>query len=277
MRLKSYKITPNPPSDWSKVQAETVDVYQTLPISSINDLKKPVGAGIFNFSGGAEDTDADASTGATKQGMVMRIAPQPFAEGACRLAYHGQVAKAVSELGADGHQMVFKSFKHAGKTANKRKQHLKQMEVSNVACFLARSYNASKCRPSHCSAVHFLPSVVLESKDDGREEQCYCVERALAGVSDGSVEFKKFSNNTGYWNEDELDETLLRFSEYTYNITGGYLMLTDLQGVKEACGSFMLTDPVVLCTDVNRFGHTNLGEAMMKKCLASTQAYRKSH
>lgn len=33
----------------------------------------------------------------------------------------------------------------------------------------------------------------------------------------------------GYWNMDFFNETLARFSKYTYDVTGGYLMVVDLQ------------------------------------------------
>jgi hypothetical protein len=51
-------------------------------------------------------------------------------------------------------------------------------------------------------------------------------------------------------------------------------MVTDLQGVLKD-NEFYLTDPVILCKDVMRFGHTNLGEKFMMKCIDSTRAYMK--
>jgi hypothetical protein len=53
-------------------------------------------------------------------------------------------------------------------------------------------------------------------------------------------------------------------------------MVVDLQGVK-ADGKFILTDPVVLCTDTSRFGCTNLGKGFMQKCRASAKAYLAMH
>ena len=72
--------------------------------------------------------------------------------------------------------------------------------------------------------------------------------------------------------QERLDEWLLRFALWTYEVTGGYLMVTDLQGVLTAEG-YTLTDPVVLCTDLTRFGSTNLGAEMMARCRASTEAH----
>ena len=49
-------------------------------------------------------------------------------------------------------------------------------------------------------------------------------------------------------------------------------MVTDLQGVKSD-GVFYLTDPVILCKDILRFGNNNLGKIFMKKCMESTKTH----
>jgi hypothetical protein len=45
--------------------------------------------------------------------------------------------------------------------------------------------------------------------------------------------------------------------------------VTDLQGVQKG-DQFYLTDPVILCKDILRFGNTNLGEKFIAKCIEST-------
>ena len=49
-------------------------------------------------------------------------------------------------------------------------------------------------------------------------------------------------------------------------MTGGYMMVADLQGVQAADG-YVLTDPVVLCEDVCRFGRTNMGPDGIRRML----------
>jgi hypothetical protein len=44
------------------------------------------------------------------------------------------------------------------------------------------------------------------------------------------------------------------------------MMVVDLQGVRTPT-DYVLTDPVILCEDVCRFGSANLGPLMMKKCV----------
>lgn len=97
----------------------------------------------------------------------------------------------------------------------------------------------------------------------------YFVEEALHG------DFTRYSYNSGFWEEERLDEWLLRFALWTYEVTEGYLMVTDLQGVLTENG-YTLTDPVVLCTDLARFGSTNLGAKMMARCRTSTEAHLES-
>ena len=88
----------------------------------------------------------------------------------------------------------------------------------------------------------------------------FCAEEPLPGPQDA---FKKFSNNAGYWNQDETCDTLLRFTLFTYRATNGCLLVSDLLGVRKG-RDFYLTDPVLLCTDCTRFGSMNLGEPFMK-------------
>ena len=86
-----------------------------------------------------------------------------------------------------------------------------------------------------------------------------CVERLLEG---GKTPFSKWMNNSDYAcgiDDSEYSATLEAFSHWTYQETDGYLMVTDLQGIR-AGDRFILSDPAIHCTDASRFGETNLGE-----------------
>jgi Alpha-kinase family len=100
------------------------------------------------------------------------------------------------------------------------------------------------------------------TKVDGSKEH-YNLEPELPPSQQG---FTKFSNNTGYWNVSKFDPTLALFSRWTYTQTGYFMMVTDLQGVKTDTGYF-LTDPVVLCHDLSKFGSTNLGPRFISRCM----------
>jgi hypothetical protein len=147
------------------------------------------------------------------------------------------------------------------------------MEVSNIAFYLSKVYNKS-FRRAYLGRVLFLPVCVVEDLDEAKEDagtRRFCAETPLPAEASS---FTQYSNNTGYWNEEHLDETLLRFTEFTYQATNGYLMVADLQGVRKG-SDFYLTDPVVLCEDVLRFGRTNLGGTFMHKCINATWAIMK--
>jgi hypothetical protein len=138
------------------------------------------------------------------------------------------------------------------------------MEVSTIAQFLADQYNKT-ARPENCPSIRFLTVNVVQAE----KGEYYCVEDYLPTAD---TDFVKYSNNTGYWNEEEMHQSLLLFTIFTHEKTGGYLMVTDLQGVRTDDDEFILTDPVVLCKETTRFGGTNLGPKFMEKCMTSTEA-----
>jgi hypothetical protein len=267
--LKDYQIPPSKPSadELNTRPAVEVKVFRNRGIKNMKDLQAPIDFGVLNFVlPGLAATDKTRT-----KTMFTRRAKDPFAEGETRIAYHGQLSRKKEDL-ADSTRsaVVMKSFKHIGTGLNAREQYLKQMEVSTIAHFLARAFNQSSDRPPHCSLIRVLEVCVVEEEDEDNEKlgnRRFCAEDPLP---DGN--FEKFSNSTGHWDEDLLDEWLLRFSDFTYQATKGYLMVTDLQGVQNGA-EFYLTDPVILCKDILRFGNTNLGEKFMLKCINSTRAY----
>lgn len=246
------------PDEWKSVREIPIKVLCNKAITSINDLKAPLHFGLVRFG-----KSASAETSEAK--MLMRRAINPFAEGEMRLAYYGKLGQDEAALTSDQADKILKSFKKTRKSSSDRKQYLCQMEVSSIAHFLAEGYNKT-CRPSHCPEVHFLAVNVIEVEGLGGER--FCAEDHLSG---DASDFKKYSNNTGYWNEDELNQSLLLFTQFTFDKTEGYLMVTDLQGVRNG-NQYILTDPAILCKDSTRFGGTNLGGKFIDKCLNATKA-----
>ena len=81
-------------------------------------------------------------------------------------------------------------------------------------------------------------------------QQFIAVENFIEG------EYNKYNNNAG-WINDNLNETSLiaqAFSHFSWQITRGYLMIVDLQGVNG-----VLTDPQIHCLNQKKFGKGNLG------------------
>ena len=167
-------------------------------------------------------------------------------------------------MGTEWQPAVTKIYKETAEGWNTLTQYLKQIEVSTISDFLAHEYNMIK-DPAHLP-IHFIRSHVAElTMTDGSVSHCHLEEELPAG------EFIKFKSNNGHWNVDKFDPTLAQFSAYTYRVTGNFMMVTDLQGIKTDDG-FHLTDPVILCHDTTRFGSTNLGAPFIDRCLESLKA-----
>lgn len=85
--------------------------------------------------------------------------------------------------------------------------------------------------------------------------------------------FQKFNSNNGWASDAEGWPTLLQaLSHYSYHITGGQLVLCDLQGGN--CGNDMvLTDPVIL-SRTKSYGITDLGPNGMSTFFSVHQCNR---
>jgi Alpha-kinase family len=240
------------PVDWSAQEACPVVLYTNDPVTSMDQLRD-------NKSWKLWSRRAEPTDGTHPQDVRLKVAPQPFAQGALRWAF-----KSLIKL--DGWQdAIVKLFKDSSRRMNTRAQYLAQIEISTIAAFLAEEYDKVK-QPQHLPITFFKSHVVEVTKVDGSKEH-YNLERELPP---SEVGFTKFSNNTGYWNTDHFDSTLAMFSQWTYAVTGKYMMVTDLQGVKTDTGYF-LTDPVVLCHDLSKYGSTNLGPKFIDRCMHSIE------
>jgi hypothetical protein len=191
-----------------------------------------------------------------KSNLVLRKfsfkrAPKPFSSGAERYAYF-----ALDVTRESAKKIVLKECIDIGRKANSLERYLEMIEVSTVAYFLSKEFNSVAARVGINKKVEFLKPQVLRHKDD-TDVQCYTIEPKF------SAEFKRFNVNKGVIKE--YHSTLEAFAHFTYEHTGGYLVVYDLQGV-ELPGRFLLTDPAIHCTDRLRFGKTNLGKRGINEC-----------
>jgi hypothetical protein len=196
----------------------------------------------------------------------VKVAPEPFATGNLRLARFGQIMSSGGSGGSSAtwQRCVFKDFKSKDAKDHLLERYLEEMEVNSVASALAAEFNRTQRPPANRQIRYVLSSVATVETAKG--SRTYFAEPFLEGS------FTRFSYNTGLWEEDRLDPWLLRFALWTYKVTGGFLMVADLQGILSDQG-FVLTDPVILSTDLRRFGNTNLGAEMMERCKASAEAH----
>jgi len=94
-------------------------------------------------------------------------------------------------------------------------------------------------------------------------DELYFIESCLPQSS----AFVKYNTNLGLWKFEHYNEALGSFTRWTYETTGHYLMVSDLQGI-EVDEKFVLTDPAILSRDLMRFGCTNLGPQAADRVLS---------
>lgn len=192
------------------------------------------------------------------ESVRIKVEAEPFQEGGMRLAYRAR------ELFADGSEMdvVLKCFREDVLEEGEDEADLIESEAQTqmVAEDYAQQFNklcASKGL-SHCLA--FVPVSVVRLRSEqagpGAPEETYSIEPYLPG------EYVKYSDNDGH-TEVESD-TAMAFSYFTHHVSGGALVITDIQGV----GTFY-TDPQIHTLDGQGFGAGNLGERGIERFLRS--------
>eukprot|EP00538_Stauroneis_constricta_P011272 CAMPEP_0119553130 /NCGR_PEP_ID=MMETSP1352-20130426/5958_1 /TAXON_ID=265584 /ORGANISM="Stauroneis constricta, Strain CCMP1120" /LENGTH=622 /DNA_ID=CAMNT_0007599481 /DNA_START=4 /DNA_END=1872 /DNA_ORIENTATION=+ len=254
---------------WEKVIP--VKMFRNVDIISVTSLNEPIPVGLVHnstdtvmFSFIDTTTTDNATSSAT---FHLKRATTPFAEGGCRYAYHAQLSKKASRISSNA--VILKRFKSHTIMEDRRRQYFQQMEISTIAHFLANEYNKSSARPKHCAKIKMLQTAVVEvtggTTTTTEDNQYYFVEDPLPT---NGTKFTRYCNNVGYYLDTTIDETLVRFMKFTYEITNHSLIVTDLQGV-DAKNKYYLTDAAILSRDVLRFGTTNLGCQAMDQCIAS--------
>lgn len=230
-QLKSYKLEKTEP-DWASLEKQKVIVWNSkfLPDSKWKQM---------------ELKNAE---------RFIKIASNPFAEGVQRIAHY-----AIDCTEGSMTDIVLKQFKYAGEYLNRFDRYKEQMEIQSVAVELAQKFNTIK--PDGARDVHFA-QVSIATFTEGERQIHFTKERRIKG------KYLKFMNNAGFVNKGNYTATLNAFSYWTYCVTRKYLMVVDLQGVKEEAPDgvkYTLTDPAIHCGTLRRFGSTNLGREGMYK------------
>ena len=129
------------------------------------------------------------------------------------------------------------------------KKCLEVVQVSTIAFVLSSEFNLIAER-KNIQKVKFLDIDLLRSDTVDLCAKYYTIEQKLEGAG-----YKRFNSNTG---------VITAFAHYTCELTKGYLVVYDLQGI-ELNNQFILTDPAIHCVDSLRFGTTNFGKKGIKK------------
>eukprot|EP00443_Scrippsiella_acuminata_P037234 CAMPEP_0115193286 /NCGR_PEP_ID=MMETSP0270-20121206/13474_1 /TAXON_ID=71861 /ORGANISM="Scrippsiella trochoidea, Strain CCMP3099" /LENGTH=632 /DNA_ID=CAMNT_0002606547 /DNA_START=54 /DNA_END=1949 /DNA_ORIENTATION=- len=167
--------------DWESIDAEEIVLQEVRRVADISSLR----AG----------SDASLTRQVDQRIATVSIADLPFAQGESRVARHA--------LRGDGSAAVAKHFKrrpedgeedHDGDAglpfASTLDAHLTLSEVSAVAGFLAEAFNATR---EGGESIHFLASATAHGPN---VVPCNLEDALPAG------EFRRFSNNIGWWEPD---------------------------------------------------------------------------
>ncbi|XP_046841768.1 alpha-protein kinase vwkA-like [Xenia sp. Carnegie-2017] len=227
---REFKIEERIPN-WFSITAKKVLVSKFEIPDDSNNLQKEL----------KRSTDVESN---------IKIAPNPFAQGRSCIAFYGKYEQDYGKP-----LLVLKQFKDLSKS--QITSYVEKMEIRCVAVALANKFNAINPKSVGKVKLSFDQLSVATVTEYARKIH-YTMERYIPG------KYVKFNNSAGFVNENVYTATLSAFSHWTYCVTDGYLMVVDLQGVKDDT-QYVLTDPTVHCDDVMRFGKNNLGKKGMDK------------
>jgi len=178
---------------------------------------------------------------------------EPFQEGGMRLAFKAR------ERFADGGEIecVLKCFKDDALNEDDDEAELINSEAMTqmVAEDYAQQFNKLCSTKGLPHRLAFVPvSVAKIANPETGEEETYSIEPFLPG------QYVKFNDNNGHTETES--EVVGAFCYFTHHVSGGALVVTDIQGV----GTFY-TDPQIHTIDGAGFGAGNLGEEGMQRFL----------
>jgi hypothetical protein len=211
--------------------------------------------------------------------LRLQIAPDPFDKGSIRLAYYGKIYYPVSKdensstsASADiVDDVVFKEIISLPKLEElDRQRYVTDLEVQTVAAKLAIEFNGRLVRTTqnpNIKTKFLMTKVVRIFKGEDRIPRYLASEQRFRGKSFTLV---KYTNNMDFVldpktldeNGQKRLEVAIAFSHFTHDVTEGYLLVCDLQGVssidEKGKETLLLTDPAIHCSKHLRFGKTNL-------------------
>jgi hypothetical protein len=184
----------------------------------------------------------------------VQIAEIPFSRGEVRVAFWARLRVPTGDKGV----YVWKTYvaKQFLDPKNQTKEEvLNTLEGNSVTKFLAEEW--MRCEGRRQKKVECLEARALVVNRDGHD-----IWYMFEGLIEG--EFEKWTNNSSF--AEPKAPVLLNFAKWTHKWTDGFMMVTDLQG-GETSHAYTLTDPAILCKDLNRFSPTNFSASQFDMCL----------
>ena len=211
-----------------------------------------------------------------KTPISVKIAPQPFAVGAQRIAYHAL------DVNKNRH-MVTKRSKWADERSSCLKRCLETANVHAIAALLFIRFKEKMLTlPVNVDVERItLGTVGVMQWIDNGQEHNFTFEAYIGGSG-----YTKFNSSFACIPESrdyELNIICQAFSHYTWIMSGKQLIVCGLQGKRDG-SRVILTDPVIHDSDsVLHHGTTNLGEKgihrffQLHKCNEICQAMQLEH
>ena len=185
----------------------------------------------FNITGilkGPADLGKELDLVASTKNHRCQIAITPFAKGSARYAYRARL-----QVGDSWRTYIVKKFIEPAERTPANYQ--AQVQQDNLACFLAARWMQEKRfphGPRHTGeGVEYVESRIIGVRGAGGSTEQFSLEDEVRGAD----AWARYTTNNGGSDESTAAE-LLRFSQWTYDYSGGYLMVTDIQGGKHRDG-----------------------------------------
>lgn len=178
----------------------------------------------------------------THKKCTVWIRPAPFAYGAMRFAFY------IVQEDLEHCKLVGKVYRFAGEAYQKKDLYEGDMAAQALAQYIAKEFT----REYPEEPLQFVQAQLLElDKDAGLPYRYMALEPWIPGV------YEKKTSNGGFSSTNS--EAAQAFSHFSFVLTEGEYMVTDIQGVANT-----LTDPQIHSRH-KRFGLGNLGEQGMDR------------
>mmetsp|Transcript_23405 Transcript_23405/g.53330 ORF Transcript_23405/g.53330 Transcript_23405/m.53330 type:complete len:750 (-) Transcript_23405:282-2531(-) len=184
----------------------------------------------------ASDEKPDAHLYRRQETLNVRLGKEPFDQGAMRVAYPAYIAD------RDNQQVLAKQPLITSAAPGRSCYDILYRDVLSQS--IARHFAEKFTKACPEFPVQFLRTELAERLD--RPGQWYVIEPFMRG------EFQKHTNNASFASKDS--EVAQAFSHFTFHLSGGRMMVTDIQGVHST-----MTDPQIHSRE-DCFGLGNRGE-----------------
>eukprot|EP00891_Asterochloris_glomerata_P008576 jgi/Astpho2/8576/Aster-x1530 len=199
---------------------------------------------------------------ADRHTFTVLLFDQPFAVGACRMAYHAMGQK-------DGQRYVVKHSLRSGADLDADIREMEGDVCANSARHLAAEFNGALMKSGTTAQLSYQEVSILLLPDPSAPsgKKVLFMEPYLEGG------FTKFHSNDGTISHPE--PCLQAFSHWTWHYWAQAAhpeeaVVVDLQGIKKGTHEFLLTDPAIhTCNSRRSYGDTNRQQRGIKEFFAS--------